>query len=108
MAKRAKKVQDEATAQIFVALKRAFPELPDEPVEVVYRYNPVAIRVRVITSKFRGKSSAEREEMMNEALESVPEEITGDITMQFMLTPQEAKKPPTVYREFDDPTGAYL
>ncbi len=108
MPRLAKKVQDESTARIFAALKKAFPELPDEREKVVYRYNPVAIRVRVITPQFRGKSSAEREEIINEAFQALPEEITGDITMLFMLTPQEAKKPPLVAREFDDPTGEYL
>ncbi len=108
MPKAAKKVQDETTAQIFSALKKAFPELPDEPEKVVYRYNPVAVRVRVISPKFRGKSTAEREEIVNEAFQSLPDEITGDITMQFMLTPAEAKKPTLIYHEFDDPTGVYL
>ncbi len=108
MPKVAKKVQDETTAQLFAALKKAFPELPDEPEKVVYRYNSVAVRVRIISPKFRGKSMAEREEIVNEALESLPDEITEDITMQFMLTPAEAKKPTLIYREFDNPTGAYL
>lgn len=40
----AKKIQDAATRQIFAALKAAFPNLPDDPRQVVYRYNPVAIR----------------------------------------------------------------
>jgi stress-induced morphogen len=104
----AKKVQDETTAKIFAALKGAFPELPDEPEEVVYRYNPVAVRVRVVSPKFRGKSTAEREEMVDQAFRSLPPEVTEDITMQFMLTPEEAKRPTMLDREFDDPTDSYL
>lgn len=105
---RNKKIQDETTAQIFAALKTAFPDLPDDPNQVVYRYNPVSVRVRVISPRFTGKSMAEREEMVNEALDSVPGEITEDITLQLMLTPREAKRPDGMFREFDDPTDTYL
>ena len=104
----AKKVQDESTAQLFAALKRAFSDLPDEPDLVVYRYNPVAIRVRIISPKFRGKSMAEREEMVNKAFKSLPPEVIEDITMQFMLTPEEARRPTLLLREFDDPVDSHL
>ena len=105
----AEKVQDDATGRIYAALKAAFPELPDDPCRVVYKYNPVAIRVRVISPKFRGKSMAERDAMVGEALAAVPSQVTKDITMLFPLTPGEAKRPPwLVYREFDNPTGEYL
>ncbi len=100
---KSKKVQDESTAQIYAALKNAFPNLPDDPTQVVYRYNPVAVRIRVISPRFTGKSMAEREEMVNEALDSVSDEITEDITMQIMMSPREAKRPDYVFREFDDP-----
>ena len=97
------KIQDESTAQIYSALKSAFPNLPDDPEQVVYRYNPVAIRVRVISPRFTGKSMAEREEIVSVALDSVPSEISEDITMQIMLSPREAKRPNFVFLEFDDP-----
>jgi hypothetical protein len=72
-------------------------------VDVVYRYNPVAIRTRIISPRFIGKSLAEREEMVLTALDSVPDEVSEDITMMIMLTPREAKRPDYVFREFDDP-----
>src|SRR5438046_4875754 len=99
MPRAAKKIQDETTGQIFAALKKAFPDLPDDPEKVVYRYNPVAIRVRIVSPKFRGKSTAEREEIMRKALKSLPDEATEDITMLFMLTPGESKKPTMLHRE---------
>jgi hypothetical protein len=108
MPKVAKKVQDETTAGLFAALKRAFPDLPEEPERVVYRYNPVAVRVRVVSPKFRGKSSAQREELVNRALRALPAEATEDITMLFMLTPEEADKPTLLQTEFDEPSGSYL
>ena len=98
-----KKIQDESTARIYSALKSAFPDLPDVPKQVVYRYNPVAVRVRVISPRFTGKSMAEREEMVNVALDSVPPEISEDITMQITLSPREAKRPDFVFLEFDEP-----
>jgi stress-induced morphogen len=103
-----KKEQNRKTRAIFNALKRAFPELPDEPEEVVYQYNPIAIRVRVVSPKFRGKSAAEREEMINGAIRSVSPKVTEDISMLFMLTPEEANHPTLLHREFDDPTDSYL
>jgi stress-induced morphogen len=108
MPRAAKKLQDETTARLFAALKKAFPGLPDDPEQVVYRYNPIAVRVRVVSPKFQGKSTAEREEMVNKAFKSLPDEATEDITMLFMLTPEEAEKPTLLHREFDDPTDSYL
>lgn len=103
-----KKTQDATTTRIFAALKQAFPKLPDDPDQVVYRYNPVAIRVRIVSPKFRGKTDAEREEIVKRAFKSLPDAVTEDITMLFMLTPDEARKPTLLDREFDDPTGEYL
>lgn len=103
-----KKVQDEVTASLYLALKKAFSGLSQNVEDVVYRYNPVAVRVRVISAKFEGKSSAERESMVNKALRGLPDEMTEDITMLFTLTPEEAKKPTLLQREFDEPTDSYL
>lgn len=103
-----KKEQNDTTRQIYAALKKAFPGLPDNPERVVYQYNPVSVRVRVVSPKFSGKSLAEREEMVNEAFRSLPPEATEDITMLLTLTPDEAKQPKLLYHEFDDPTDSYL
>ena len=103
-----KQVQNKHTRRIFAALRSAFHELPDEPDAVVYQYNPVAIRVRVVSPEFRGKSSAQREEMVNRAIRSVPAKVTEDISMLFMLTPEEVGNPTLLHREFDEPTDSYL
>lgn len=105
----AEKVQDQTTAQIFAALKKEFPDLPDDPSQVVYRYNPVSVRVRVISSRFVGKTSAERGAMVAAAYEPLPPDATDDITMELTLTPREAKQSyQRLSQEFDDPTGEYL
>lgn len=102
------KTQDDATAAIYAALRRAFPELPAAPEQVVYRYNPVALRVRVVSPRFAGKSTAERDEMVSQALRAVPPEVTEDITLQLMLTPEETTSSTLVQREFDHPTESYF
>jgi stress-induced morphogen len=109
MAQVAKKVQDKTTRQIFSALKKAFPNLPEESERVVYRYNPAAIRIRIISPRFVGKTTDERDALVNAAFESLPPDATDDVTMLIMLTPREAKKSHQMLsREFDDPTGEYL
>ena len=109
MPQAAKKVQDRITRQIFGALRQAFPDIPSEQAKVIYRYNPVAIRVKIVSSQFVGKTTAEREAMVNAAFESLPPDSTEDISMQFMLTPREAKQTfRMLSQEFDDPTDTYL
>lgn len=104
----AKKRQDDRTRQIYAALKKVFSDLPDVTSEVVYLYNPVSIRIRVIDPRFEGKGTAERERMVNRALKTLPPEVTEDITLLLMLTPEEAEKSSTLSREFDDPTDSHL
>lgn len=104
----ATKGQDKTTGAVYAALKKAFPELPDQPEAVVYRYNPVAVRVRVVSPRFGGKSTAEREAVVNDVLASLPSVTTDDITMLLLLTPAEAKRPNLLHLEFDDPRNSYL
>ena len=105
----AKKIQDDGTRQIYAALKAAFPRLDSVRGRVVYRYNPVAIRVRVIDPSFAGLGSAKREWMVMQALRDVPREVLDDITMLIMATPDETEDPHQLLNlEFDDPTGSRL
>lgn len=99
-----KKVQDKTTALIFAALKEAFPDLPDDPNQVVYRYNEASVRVRVVSAKFVGKTSAERYAMVGAAYEPLPPDATDDVTIQLTLTPRESKQSfQLVSQEFDEP-----
>ena len=105
MARRANKKQDERTAAIYQALATQFPELDSRPKEVVYVYNPVAIRVRVVDESFAGQSYSQRHRRVMKALEPLPEEIVGDITMVLALTPSELEKQQSLVNlEFDDPS----
>jgi hypothetical protein len=112
MAVDTKKKQDKATRAIYKALKAAFPELPEDIGRVVYRYNPVAIRLLVVDRRFDGLSTAERYKLVSDALESLPESVMADISMTVMRTPREmadaAKNGDLIYLEFEDPARSDL
>ena len=109
MPRAAKKVQDEATKQIYRALKAVFPGLARNTGAVVYRYNPVSIRVRVIDPQFKGMSMAQREALIDRALAQLPRTVIDDITLLLALTPEEADDTGQLLsHEFDDPTGSRL
>jgi len=107
--KAAKKGQDESTQQVYDALKASFPLIPSEPQQVVYRYNPVSIRVRVIDDSFEGQSVSTRLSRVRRSIRSLPQMIQDDITMTLVLTSEEAEDPTALLSfEFDDPTGSRL
>ena len=109
VARRASKKQDERTAAIYEALATQFPDLDPRPKEVVYVYNPVAIRVRVVDESFAGQSYSQRHRRVMKALSPLPEEIVGDITMVLVLTPSEIEKQQSLVNlEFDDPSRSRL
>ncbi len=103
------KKQDRTTRLIYQAMKARFPALTDDVSQVVYRYNPAAIRVRVIDACFAGSTFAQREQMLTDVLESLPEDVQRSITLLLLLTPKEAMDPTDLMNlEFDDPTGSRL
>ena len=103
------KKQDDRTAAIYGALASQFPMLDRRPKEVVYIYNPVAIRVRVVDESFEGQSYFQRHRRVMKALSPLPEEIVGDITMVLALTPTELDKQHNLVNlEFDDPSRSRL
>ena len=69
-----RKRQDASTRQVFAALKRAFPDVPDDTAEVVYRYNPVAIRIRVVSRSFAGINDDRRDDAVMSALKELPKD----------------------------------
>ncbi len=101
------KEQDPATRSIYSELKKSFPKLSEDIESVVYRYNPVCIRVRVIDSRFRGLSYTERQSLVMEALASLPEQSQIEISMLLALTAKEAKED-LMNLEFDEAQGQYL
>lgn len=103
------KKQDARTKAIYLALKDSFPNLGELREKVVYLYNPVAIRVRVIDESFEGLGYRQRHQRVMKALADLPEDVTGDMTMLLALTPAEVEKGRyIVNEEFDDPSRSRL
>ena len=48
-----------------------------------YRYNSASVRVRIIDPRFEGKSTEERDAMVEPLLEQLPEGIQADTSVQF-------------------------
>lgn len=104
-----RKRQDERTRAIYDALIQCFSGANRPIEEVVYVYNPVAIRVRVIDDVFRGKSSSQRHRIVMQALSDLPERVIGDIMMLLALTQEEVDKSKSLVNlEFDDPSLSRL
>ena len=72
-----------------------------------YRYNSASIRVRVIDDRFRGKSNADREEIVSPHLDDLPPDTQADITMLLLLSPAEAKTS-IANLEFEAPSPSKL
>jgi len=96
--------QTEVPKRIYAGLRSAFPDLDEAMERVVYRYNRVSIRVRVVSERFHEKSETERERMVMDALKVLSSEEIEDVTMLLMMTPEEARKPSLVDLEFLDPS----
>ncbi len=105
----AKKEQDRTTQLIYRRLKKRFPNLPEEISKVVYRYHLKAYRIRLIDPIFAGMSESEREVVVDDILDSLPEKAQRWITLLLLLTPEEANDSSELMNlEFDDPTGERL
>ncbi len=78
-----------------------------------YRYNPAAIRVRVIDQRFESLSTAQRDAMVEPILERLPERTQGDILTLHTFAPSELEGPPASREsfanwEFDHPSPSLL
>jgi len=104
-----RKRQDSTTRLVYRTLREHFPELSQNIEDVVYRYNPASIRVRVIDPRFEGKSFREREKLIAGVLSSLTEAVESDITLLLLLTAEEAQDPTDLMNlEFDDPSRTRL
>lgn len=77
-----------------------------------YRYNSASIRVRVIDPRFEGMSTEERDSLVEEVLQSLPQETLADIISIITLTEEEATnstlRPYLLNVEFEDPSPSSL
>ena len=65
-----------------------------------YRYNSASIRVRVIDPRFEGLSRESRDTMVEQYLDTLPEETQRDIVTLFTFAPSELTQTPATFREF--------
>lgn len=65
-----------------------------------YRYNSASIRVRVIDSRFEGMSRDDRDNMVEQYLDTLPDETQKDIVTLFTFAPSETTRSPSTFREF--------
>ena len=97
------KKTDKQTARIYAALKAAFPDISDDEDEVIYKYNPYSIRVRIIDKSFAELSLAQRHAAVKRVLARLNVDDTENISMLMMLSPEEATETDLMNLEFDDP-----
>lgn len=97
---------DAALEQVINALRCYQAEHPQAEI-AVYRQNSVSIRVRIIDEYYRGKSRSQRIDIAWPYLESLPEEMLGDITTVLLLTPEETRDS-FANVEFEEPVHSQL
>ena len=79
-----------------------------------YRYNSASLRIRVIDSRFEGKSREQRDTLVERYLDRLPEETQRDIVTLFTFAPSDLMQSPTTLKEylqnteFDDPSPSLL
>lgn len=97
----AKKTRE--TKAIETLLKENFTGYPRDVPPEAYRYNSASIRVRLVHKSFKGKSRAEREDLVLPLIHSLPEETQADIMILLLLAPDELDRS-LMNMEFENPT----
>jgi hypothetical protein len=100
------KPQDAVLKQIIKALKDYAKAHPNAEI-TVYRHNSVSVRIRVIDSAFANQSRAVREEELWGLLNQLPEDVSAEISLLLLLTPEEAPKS-LANIEFENPIPSRL
>jgi stress-induced morphogen len=98
-------MRTDETRTVEAMLKKAFPKTD------AYRYNSASVRVRIIDPRFEGKSTEERDAMVEPLLEQLPEGIQADIMNLLTLYPDETSKSFKAFfanSEFEEPSPSLL
>jgi stress-induced morphogen len=97
------KVRTKETEQVERWLRDHFKGWSAAHPPTAYRYNQASIRVRLVSSRFKGKDFFEREEMVLPVIRGLPEHTQADIMILALLTPDELDRSPLNY-EFEHPS----
>jgi len=90
------------TRKVEEILRKEFPHTD------AYRYNSASIRVRVVDKRFEGKTTEQRDAMVEPLLEKLPQNTQADIINLLTLTPGEQAASSIANLEFDDPSPSRL
>lgn len=91
---------DDSVDQVAAVLSE-FGESHEHAECTVYRYNPAAIRVRIVDSIFQGRSKGERHDYAMRFMRKLPEDVLAQISILLCLEPGETS---LLDLEFQDPT----
>jgi stress-induced morphogen len=100
-----KRMRTDETRMVEEVLRKTFPKTD------AYRYNPASIRVRIVDPRFEGKSTEERDALVEPLLAQLPEQIQADIMNLITLYPDETSqslKAVMANTEFEDPSPSIL
>jgi hypothetical protein len=95
---------DDAVKEIAAVLEEYEDRNPGSEC-AVYRYNPAAIRIRIIDPAFEGKSKSERHDEAFAALKGLPGRVLSQISVLLCLAPGERHM---LDMEFEDPSRSQL
>lgn len=98
---------DEDVKQIHRALEEGYGKHHPKAKIEVYRYNPAAIRIRILDPDFAGIHEFRREDLIWEIIDKLPEDPASQITLVLLLTPEEAERSHASF-EFDNPVPTTL
>ena len=99
--------QDNGVSRVLRLLRNRYGDRHVRAEIDVYRYNPAAIRVRIVDPDFADKSIAEREAEVWPIFDELPESLAADITVCLLITPEE-KSASIMSLEFDHPSPSTL
>lgn len=80
---------DEAVNQVAAALEK-FEKSHASAECIVYRYNPAAIRIRIVDAVFQGQSKGARHDYAMQFLRQLPDDVLSQMSILLCLAPGES------------------
>ena len=81
---------DQSVRSILAALEAYTAAHPSARVKA-YRQNSACVRVRIIDPDFQKMDRVERDDMIWEYLDDLPEDVQSEVSMLVLVTPEETK-----------------
>jgi len=73
----------------------------------LYRQSPASIRIRIIDPSFEGMERSQRNDLVWDILDRLPDDDQADVSMLVLLTPDETSRSFANF-EFEDPVPMEL